>query len=185
MGDLGEITHDRVVGEVQLTGSSLLSEYFHDPESTREKFSGHWLRTGDLGFMLAGQLYISGRIKETIIVGGRNIYPDDIEVACARVANTDPGHLAAFAVERGSTTEQIAVVIECRPNHDACGITAAVREACFAETGVVPDVVVCVRTGTIPRTTSGKKRRLQLRDMFLEGRLGSELVHARMPASMD
>ncbi|MEU7716209.1 fatty acyl-AMP ligase [Micromonospora chalcea] len=172
------------IGEIWLRGTSVARGYWANPEATREVFDneladgeGGFLRTGDLGLLRAGQLYVTGRIKELLIVNGRNLYPHDIEVT-VRAADESlaRGVGAAFTVE--VPHEELVVVQECRSRSlDPAGraaVVTAVRHVLSREFGTGAVSVVLVRPGTVPRTTSGKIQRGLARMLFLTGALGAE-----------
>ena len=158
---------DGSVGEIWASGPSICAGYWNKPEETQQTFAAHegrrWLRTGDLGFQHEGQLYVTGRIKDLIIVRGHNIYPQDIERTVeAEVEAVRKGRVAAFAVT-GLQGEGIGVAAEVSrsmqklvPPHvlvDALG--AAVSEV-FGE---APSAVVLLNPGALPKTSSGKLQR--------------------------
>jgi acyl-CoA synthetase (AMP-forming)/AMP-acid ligase II len=108
---------DGTIGEIRVAGPSLAAGYHGDPAATCATFvtgsDGRWLRTGDLGFLLDGQLYVTGRLKELLIVRGRNLYPQDIEFS-AREAHPDAGNGAAFGVRDADSGEHVVLVQEMR-----------------------------------------------------------------------
>lgn len=166
---------DGTVGEIRVAGPSLAAGYHGDPAATRATFvtgpDGRWLRTGDLGFLLDGQLYVTGRLKELIIVRGRNLYPHDIEFS-AREAHPDAGTGAAFGVRDADQGEHVVLVQEMRRTSrgDPGRFADAVLDAVTKEFGVSVSIVV-VRSNSVCRTTSGKVRRGHMRDLFLGGEL--------------
>jgi len=176
------------IGEIWLRGPSVTRGYWNNPEKTQEAFgatleggSEPYLRTGDFGFLRDGELYVSGRLKELIIIGGRNYYPQDIEAA-AQAAHPalSPGNGAAFAVD-GPDGEQLVLVQalkkDARPSPEELeALFRAVRRELSEAAGVEPGAIVLVTKG-IPKTTSGKIRRLHCREMFLKGEL-SELARS-------
>jgi acyl-CoA synthetase (AMP-forming)/AMP-acid ligase II len=164
-----------LVGEIWVSGRSVAAGYHNRPELTREMFharlSGEdrgYLRTGDLGFVRSGELFVTGRIKDLIIVDGRNIYPHDVEAAVVR-ANPSFGRAVAFSID-GSSSEQLCIVAEAGNDEVTAESYSRTVEAivcCItAEFGIRPRVHICPRR-TIPTTTSGKVRRQQARQMFL------------------
>ncbi|HET8684565.1 MAG TPA: AMP-binding protein [Micromonosporaceae bacterium] len=179
------ILPDGRVGEVWVRGRSVSRGYWRQPEETARVFDnatadgeGGFLRTGDLGVLRDGELYVTGRMKELLVVGGRNLYPQDVE-ADARSTHRclAKGAGAAFTVEVGTDEhpeEEIVVVHEAQAG--TCGAGAlteavgAVREMLRRGYGVVASVAL-VRPGSVPRTTSGKIQRGLTRDLFLTGRL--------------
>ncbi|WNV85571.1 fatty acyl-AMP ligase [Umezawaea sp. Da 62-37] len=166
---------DGAVGEIRVAGPSLAAGYHGDPAATRAAFvtgpDGRWLRTGDLGFLLDGQLYVTGRLKELLIVRGRNLYPQDIEFS-AREAHPDAGRGAAFGVRDADSEEHVVLVQEMRraAQGDPVGFADTVLDAVAGQFGVSASIVV-VRSSAIRHTTSGKVRRGHMRDLFLDGGL--------------
>jgi acyl-CoA synthetase (AMP-forming)/AMP-acid ligase II len=166
---------DGLVGEIWVSGRSVAAGYHNRPELTREMFHARlpgedreYLRTGDLGFIRSGELFVTGRIKDLIIVNGRNIYPHDVEAAVARA---DPSfrRAVAFSID-GNSSEELCVVAETGIDEVTAESYSRMVESIVrcvtAEFGVRPRVHICPRR-TIPRTTSGKVRRQQARKMFL------------------
>jgi acyl-CoA synthetase (AMP-forming)/AMP-acid ligase II len=160
--DSGQPVSEGVVGSVRVRGPSLMDGYFRNEEATRTALSDGWLATGDLGFMDEGRLFITGRSKEIIIQGGRNVYPYDVERVAAEVRGVHCGVVAAFArrnPERG--TDDLVLVAETlvRDPEERAEITRAVRGELLAALGVRVDDVRLWSAGAVPRTTSGKIRR--------------------------
>ncbi|MCC8246495.1 fatty acyl-AMP ligase [Saccharothrix luteola] len=168
---------DGTIGEIRVAGPSLAAGYHRDPAATRATFvtdsAVRWLRTGDLGFLLDGQLYVTGRLKELIIVRGRNLYPQDFEFS-AREAHPDAGRGAAFGVRAADGEEQVVLVQELRraSRVDPAEFADAVLDVVTKQFGVSVSLVV-VRPNTIRHTTSGKVRRGHMRDLFLGGGLSA------------
>jgi fatty-acyl-CoA synthase len=133
-------------------------------------FRDGWLRTGDLAYMLDGELVLCGRIKDVIIVGGRNIFPEDVERSVAAVDGVRPGNVIAFGVDGRRGQEAMVVVAEIKgePNDD---LTRNVREAARSVSGLPPSDVVLVPAGTLPKTSSGKLQRSLCRQRFLDDTL--------------
>lgn len=175
------ITHAELsegeVGEIRVQGPNVGRGYWKRDGDTREVFGagpGAWLRTGDLGTLLDGQLVVTGRLKDLIIVDGRNHYPQDVE---ATAQDAHPAvrrdRLAAFAVP-GTTGERVVVVAEHTRTTSLAGIDvpaleSAVRGAVSARHGLRLADVVLVPPGTVPRTSSGKVSRALTRARYLEG----------------
>ncbi|AFY82813.1 condensation domain-containing protein [Oscillatoria acuminata] len=169
------------VGEVWVSGPSVCQGYWNRPEESRHTFQafladsgeGPFLRTGDLGFLEDGELYITGRVKDLILIRGRNLYPQDIERA------TESSHrafrltgTAAFTVEVAGE-ERLVVVqeLEFRAKPNLSEAIAAIRQAVAEEFEVQVYGVVLIKPGTIPKTSSGKIQRRACRDRFLNGEL--------------
>jgi amino acid adenylation domain-containing protein len=178
------------VGEVWVAGPSVPAGYWERPDETAETFgafladgSGPFLRTGDLGFLSedgpAGELFLTGRIKDLIILRGRNHYPQDLELTAERShPDLRPGGGAAFSIEAAAETgdEERLVLVHELVRHPRAGIeeiAAAVRRAVAEEHGVTAAEVVFLRPETLPRTTSGKVRRRACHDAWLAGTLGA------------
>jgi acyl-CoA synthetase (AMP-forming)/AMP-acid ligase II len=154
---------DGTVGEVLVGGAAVAQGYWRNPAATAETFAGGELRTGDLGALVDGELYVVGRRKDVAIIRGRNHYPQDVEhtVATAHPA-LQPGAGAAFAVP-GPDGERLVVVQEVRREHRRAGdpreVAGAVRAALAQEHGLSLAELVVTLPGRVPRTSSGKVRR--------------------------
>ncbi len=169
------------VGEIWVSGPGVAAGYWNRSEETERVFQARvaqsagsdFLRTGDLGFVAEGELFITGRLKDLIIIRGRNHYPQDVELAmqsCHAALKPDGG--AAFSVE-AANEEQLVVVheIESRGATEAAEIIAAIRAVIAEEFELQPAAVVLIRSGTLPRTSSGKVQRGACREAFLNGTL--------------
>jgi fatty-acyl-CoA synthase len=169
----GRVVGERVEGRIQFRGPSATRGYYRNPEATAELFQHGWLDTGDLGYWADGYLYITGRRKDIIIAGGRNIYPQEVEEAAADVPGVRRGSVAAFgSYDAGTGTERLVVVVETRERDpDArARIRSEVAGRIADLAGVTPEVVIA-EPGTIPKTSSGKIRRSATRDLYQQGRL--------------
>ncbi|MBW1602493.1 fatty acyl-AMP ligase [Streptomyces sp. JJ66] len=167
------------IGEIWLRGASVAAGYWRRPKETAESFGavtssgeGGHLRTGDLGTVREGELFVTGRLTDMVIVGGRNLYPVDLEQTVQRVSSLlGPG--TAFAVP--GETERIVLVQELRARShsqlDLDGLTGQLERCLAEEFDVRAAGVLLVRPGTVRRTTSGKVRRTVMRDLFLNGEL--------------
>ncbi len=163
------------VGEVWVRGPSVAAGYWRAPAATAERFhaavpgaADRYLRTGDLGLLTgSGELVPTGRLSDLMIVAGRNVYPQDLEAAVRRAADPlEPGMAAAFELDG-----EPAVLLECRvPDARAESLLRELRDAVLAECDVRPAVVALARTGTLPRTSSGKVQRSLTRERFVAGR---------------
>lgn len=162
------------VGELWVRGPSVAAGYAGRPDLTAATFAARladqpegpgYLRTGDLGFRWAGELYLTGRIKDLIIVAGQNHYPQDVELT-VRQAYPDARQVAAFAVPFEGADE-LVIVVEARRMPESSGPGAAIRAAVAAAHGIRPFDVRFGPPGAIPVTTSGKVRRSATRDAYL------------------
>jgi fatty-acyl-CoA synthase len=165
---------ERHVGELLLRGTSVTPGYYKRPDATAALFRrGGWLCTGDLAYIVEGELVLCGRIKDVIIVGGRNVFPEDIERACGTLDGVRAGNVIAFGVEGYKSKESVVVVAEVRtddPQHVREALHRRTLEVC----GLPPRDVMLVKPGTLPKTSSGKLQRAKCRDLYLEEAL--ELV---------
>jgi acyl-CoA synthetase (AMP-forming)/AMP-acid ligase II len=173
------------IGEIWVAGPNVARGYWGNPAETAATFGATiagegeacWLRTGDLGFIdAAGELFVTGRIKDVVIIRGVNHYPQDIEYTAERADPALAPHGgAAFAVDDPSGAEALVVVLEVaragRRQVDAEQLAARVREAVVREHDVAPFAVTLIRPGTLPKTTSGKVRRAACRRLWLDGAL--------------
>ncbi|MBI2824765.1 MAG: AMP-binding protein [Planctomycetia bacterium] len=175
----------RQVGEIWVAGDNVASEYWRKPEDSAATFraytaagDGPFLRTGDLGFLDRDELFISGRLKDLIIVHGRNHHPQDLEQSVeSSHAALRPWGGAAFAIEKDGREQVIVVQEVARPKTvDLDEVSLAVRRALLESHDLVVGGVVLVRPGTIPKTTSGKVQRHACRQLFLDGAL--DALHA-------
>ncbi|MCL2725192.1 MAG: fatty acyl-AMP ligase [Polyangiaceae bacterium] len=174
-GEDGNVAPERTVGEVRVAGPSLMDGYFGNDEASASALSGGWLHTGDLGFVDGGQLYITGRAKELIIKGGRNIYPYDVERIAGEIDGVRTGGVAAFGRTNPVTgTEDLVVVAETSYTDAAKreAIAKAVRAELLEVLGVKADDVRFCAVGKVPRTTSGKIRRRECARLIESGALG-------------
>jgi fatty-acyl-CoA synthase len=137
---------------------------------TDDAFDDGWLRTGDLGYLARGDLYVTGRVKDLLVVFGRNVSPEDLEWAAARVPGVREGRCVAFAPP-GAGEGRAVVVVEARAGAEPEGLAEQVRDAVFDAAGLAPAEVLVVPRGTVPKTTSGKLRRGAVRDAYAAGTL--------------
>ena len=170
LGADGEPLPEGAVGEVFVQGPSVTGGYWDDEEATQRVFVDGGVKTGDLGYMSDGELHVTGRMKDTIIVRGRNFDPTPIEVAAGRVAGVRMGNVAAFSLS-GELTERIVLVAEYREGNPE-SIEADIVRAVQREVGLTVSEVVLIEAGSLPKTTSGKLQRSATREQYLDGRLG-------------
>lgn len=174
---------DNRVGEIWVSGSSVTQGYWNQSGQTQETFNGYladtgegpFLRTGDLGFLQNGELFVTGRIKDTIIIRGQNYYPQDIELT---VAQSHPALRpycgAAFAIDLDNS-ERLVIVQELERSYlrklDVTEVVESIRQAVTAEHNLSIYATVLVKTGSIPKTSSGKIQRHGCKAGFLTGTL--------------
>ncbi len=157
---------ERHVGELLIRGTSVTPGYYKRPDATSALFRDDWLCTGDLGYMLDGQLVLCGRIKDVIIVGGRNVFPEDIERAVGVLDGVRAGNVIAFGMEGYKGKESVVVVAEVRTD-DPAGVRHAIHHRTLEVCGLPPRDVMLVEPGTLPKTSSGKLQRAKCREDYL------------------
>jgi len=157
---------ERHVGELLIRGTSVTPGYYKRPEATDALFWQDWLCTGDLAYLLDGELVLCGRIKDVIIVGGRNVFPEDIERAVGLVEGVRAGNVIAFGMDGYKGKESVVVVAESKGG-DLAAIGQAVHHATLDVCGLPPRDVLLVAAGTLPKTSSGKLQRARCREMYL------------------
>jgi acyl-CoA synthetase (AMP-forming)/AMP-acid ligase II len=184
---------EREVGHIVVHGPSVMEGYYNAPEATAAVLQDGWLWTGDLGYFADENLYVTGRVKDLIIIRGRNIYAEDVERVAERIDGVRQGGVVAFGISApGQDAERVVVVAETKvsekANRDEIGKRIAERVLEYCE--VALDEVVLVDAGTIPKTSSGKRQRSQCRDLYLAeqlrpvkmGKLGLGVVLVRSQA---
>ncbi len=159
---------EREVGELQIRGTSVTPGYFDRPDATAATFDDGWLRTGDLAYLVDGELVVCGRIKDMIIVGGRNVFPEDVERAVGVIGSVRTGNVIAFGIaeHRRSGREGLVVVAETRPDAQLDALRSEVSRTVRESIGFSPAEVVLVQAGTLPKTSSGKLQRGLCRSLY-------------------
>jgi fatty-acyl-CoA synthase len=173
--ETGAELKDREVGELEIRGSSVTTGYYKRPDANAELFHEGWLCTGDLAYTLEGELVMCGRIKDVIIVGGRNVFPEDVERAVGALEGVRAGNVIAFGTVNGRGREALVVVAETRAE-DLDEIRRQVAARVTEAVGVPAKDIVLVAPGTLPKTSSGKLQRSLCKDRYDDGQL--ELVDA-------
>lgn len=175
-GDDGQALAERQVGRVFVRGPSLMREYYGDPQATAAVLSPDgWLDTGDLGYLVDGQIVPTGRAKDLILLNGRNVWPQDLEwTAESEVERLRSGDVAAFSID-DTEGEQLVVLVQARSSDPdvrqaLCNDVAAVLRA---RHGVEPRVEL-IGHNTLPQTSSGKLSRSKARTLFLSGAFRQE-----------
>ena len=178
------------IGEIWVSGASVAKGYWRNALATRETFratltgrEGRFLRTGDLGFLRDGELFVTGRLKDLIVIDGRNHYPQDLELSAEMCHPAlRPGCTAAFSVPADAEGEGEQIVLVAEVAEDAAGdsekITDLIRSALGEAHGLSVREVVLVHAGTIPKTSSGKIQRRATRTAHLAGSLSPVTVPA-------
>ena len=161
---------ERHVGELLIRGTSVTPGYYKRPDATAAMFFDGWLCTGDLGYMLNGELVLCGRIKDVIIVGGRNVFPEDIERAVGSLEGVRAGNVIAFGVEGYKGKETVIVVAEVRTDEPLV-VRESIHHRTIEVCGLPPRDVMLVKAGTLPKTSSGKLQRAKCRELYLNEEL--------------
>ncbi|HUS62660.1 MAG TPA: fatty acyl-AMP ligase, partial [Acidimicrobiales bacterium] len=164
--ETGDPMKPREVGELEVRGTSVTTGYYKNPVATDAMFRNGWLRTGDLAYIVDGELVVCGRIKDLIIVGGRNVFPEDVERAVAMVEGVRAGNVIAFGVEGRRGQEAFVVVAETKSD-DHPSLRERVAEKVRNVIGLPAREIVLVAPGTLPKTSSGKLQRSLCRTRYL------------------
>ncbi len=180
----GLVLKDREIGHIFVRGPSLMSGYYHNSEATDAVITADgYLATGDMGYMLDGEIVITGRAKDLILHNGRNIWPQDIEWAAEQVEPLKSGDVAAFAVEGDDGDDEVVVLVQCRATSDA-EIEKLRREvsAVVHHSAGVECAIVLVPPKSLPFTSSGKLSRAGAKQKYASGEL-VEIVSKDLRAS--
>jgi fatty-acyl-CoA synthase len=170
--ETGRERAEREVGELEIRGTSVMPGYYENPLANAAAFRGDWFRTGDLAYLVEGELVLCGRIKDVIILGGRNIFPDDIERAVCEVEGVRAGNVIAFGAPGARGKESVVVVAETKlEGDDLVELRKAVHKRALEVSGVPPHDVVLLAPGALPKTSSGKLQRARCKQLFLAGDL--------------
>lgn len=168
----GQELPDRIVGEIWVRSPFNFSGYYSDPESTSDAFVDGWFRTGDLGYRVQNSYYVAGRLKDVLIVGGVNVFPQDIEDLAAKVGGVIPGRVSAFsAFDERMQTERIVVLAESdlRSSDAARHVILEIRQRILAALQLANFEVRLVEPGWLVKSTSGKMARGANREKWLSG----------------
>ena len=167
---------ERAQGHVQFCGPSATAGYYRNPQATSRLFDGPWLNTGDMGYIAAGELYLTGREKDIIIRAGHNLFPQELEEAVGRVRGVRKGGVAVFAAtDARSGTERLVVLAETREDNAAerRRMLAEINNLAVDLMGMPVDDIVLAPPRTVLKTSSGKLRRAACREMYERGETGS------------
>ena len=166
---------ERMEGTVEFRGPSATSGYYRNHEATNRLLHGRWLDTGDRGYLAAGELYVTGRLKDIIIRRGQHIYPDEVERAVGELAGVRKGCVVAFGTKDAATqTEKLIVLAETRYTDPAARaqLTARVNQRVVDNLGEPPEEILLAPPHTVLKTSSGKLRRAATRAAYEDGSLG-------------
>jgi fatty-acyl-CoA synthase len=167
----GDPLPERMVGEIVLKSDCMLNAYHNRPDATQKAFLDGWFLTGDYGFMSEGELFVSGRKKDMIIVGGKNVYPQDLEALTYEVAGVHAGRSVAFGIfddEQG--TEEVVIIAEIDSEEPAeqQKVADAIRLHVTRNSAIALRYVKVVGPGWILKTSSGKTARVANREKYLK-----------------
>ncbi len=185
VNDAGEEVPDRTEGFLWFRGPSATRGYYNNPEATEKLFplgaaadgEFSWVNSGDRAYRADGEIYVTGRVKDIIIKGGRNLYPHEVEELAGRADGIRKGCIVAFGLKDECTgTEKLIVVAESRESESAARskIAAAVTEHVSQGLGLPPDRVELIPPGSIPKTSSGKLRREETKQLYIAGTLSAK-----------
>jgi acyl-CoA synthetase (AMP-forming)/AMP-acid ligase II len=166
---------ENTIGEISLKSDCMLSGYYNRPDATAQAFHDDWYLTGDLGYVLNGELFVTGRKKDLIIVGGKNVYPQDLEQLTGEVNGVRAGRVAAFGVFNESAgTEDIVIVAEAESDdeNERDSVSEAVRMHVTRNSDVAVRQVVLVDSRWLIKTSSGKVARSANKEKFLKEMAG-------------
>jgi acyl-CoA synthetase (AMP-forming)/AMP-acid ligase II len=166
---------ENTIGEIALKSDCMLTGYYNRPDATAQAFHEGWYLTGDLGYLLNGELYVTGRKKDLIIVGGKNVYPQDLEQLTGEVEGVRAGRVAAFGVfNENAGTEDVVIVAEAESEEESIreGVAEAVRMHVTRNSDVAVRQVVLVDSRWLIKTSSGKVARGANREKYLKEMTG-------------
>ena len=183
--ELGNEVPDRIEGFLWFRGPSATSGYFRNPAATQKLFPAGqppdgefaWVNSGDRAYRAEGEIFVTGRVKDIIIKGGRNLYPHEVEELASRAEGIRKGCIVAFGLkDPGTGTEKLVVVAESRESDPSrrSRIAAAVAHEVSTGLGLPPDRVELIPPGSIPKTSSGKLRREETRQLYIAGTLSAK-----------
>jgi acyl-CoA synthetase (AMP-forming)/AMP-acid ligase II len=166
----GRSLEDGRIGEIYLTSPFVFEGYYRLPEKTAERLSGGWYRSGDMGFMLNGELYVTGRMDDMLIVNGRNYYAHEIESIVNGVKYVLPGRNVAIGVEDALTDATgVIVLAECSPDADVAHLGQEIRRRVLETLGLAIHSVFPLSAGQLVKTTSGKISRVKNKELYVQG----------------
>jgi fatty-acyl-CoA synthase len=172
VGEDGAPLEERHVGEILLSGPSVMLGYYKQDQLTAQTIRDGWLHTGDLGYLAGGELFVCGRAKDIIIVNGRKYHPQDLEWAVDGMGGVRRGRVVAFGATARGQADRVVIVVEPSGTVPADELTGQIRREIGDLFGLYVDDVAIVRSGTVGRTTSGKVQRAATKARYERGALG-------------
>jgi acyl carrier protein len=173
--DAGREVGERQEGRLEFRGPSATSGYYRNPEATKKLIRGGWVDSGDRAYIAAGEIYITGRVKDIIIRAGRNLYPQELEEAVGEVPGVRKGCVAVFgSADPATGTERLVILAETRERDGAAleTVRAAIQERAVDLLGAPADEIVLAPPHAVPKTSSGKIRRASSRELYESGKIG-------------
>jgi fatty-acyl-CoA synthase len=168
-GTDGAALPDMAMGEIWVSSPGVMRDYWREPTPVGEPLRDGWLKTGDLGFMKDGELFVGGRLKDVIFHGGANLFAEDYEAVAESVPGVRKGNAIAFAI---TDLERMVVIVESAADRGSLRLLAnSVFAALAYRLPRAPDEVAVVAPGVVPKTSSGKRQRSLCRDMYVSGGL--------------
>lgn len=166
---------ERTIGHIELQGDNLVRGYYKESALSAELYTqDDWLKTGDIGFLKDGKVFITGRHKNLIIVNGQNYYPHDIEALVAEIPSLQLGDLIACGIPQADNlNDDLVIFIVSKAATVADDVQRDIRKAVFRNFGLTTKHIVAIRKA--PKTTSGKIQYFKLRELFLNGELNTEI----------
>jgi fatty-acyl-CoA synthase len=171
----GSACPETVAGEIYVRTPSLFSGYWGSEGFQTHSLRDGWYSTGDYGFLMKGELFVIGRFKDIVIIGGNNIFPEDVEAVVNTIDGVYPGRVVAFGVEdKEYGTQSLAVVTEMKSDFSAeaaLELEAVIRKLVLSAVGIAPRHVAVVSPRWIVKSTAGKISRRETRERFLRERM--------------
>jgi fatty-acyl-CoA synthase len=174
VGEDGAPLEERHVGEILLSGPSVMLGYYKQDQLTAQTIRDGWLHTGDLGYLAGGELFVCGRAKDIIIVNGRKYHPQDLEWAVDGMGGVRRGRVVAFGATARGQADRVVIVVEPSGTVPADELTGQIRREIGDLFGLYVDDVAIVRSGTVGRTTSGKVQRAATKARYEQGSLSRD-----------
>jgi acyl-CoA synthetase (AMP-forming)/AMP-acid ligase II len=167
----GAVLPERVIGEIALNSDCMLTGYYNRPDATRKAFLDGWFLTGDYGYMSNGEVYVSGRKKDMIIVGGKNVYPQDLETLTYEIPGVHAGRSVAFGIfDEDEGTEDVVIIAEVDSDDAELRgqVADAIRQHVTRNSAIALRYVKVVGPKWILKTSSGKTARSANKEKFLK-----------------
>ena len=184
VGEDGGELPERTVGEISLAGPSVMRGYYENTELTRETIRDGWLRTGDLGYLADGELYVWGRAKDLIVANGRKYHPQDLEWGIDDLAGVRRGRSVAFGTAHPPRPDRVVIVVEPNGTVEAGRLVRDVRRRMADLHGLYVDEVVIAPSGAVARTTNGKVQRALTKARYERGEIAGRSTVSRTGLSV-